>query len=251
MFRDRFLRTAAIALVLYGLLGLCISVATFSVGSTTFTQVAALQTTLETERSALVRSIRTASGTLKDTANATTDFQKSIDGARLSADGASRLANDTSGTFRELSSSVNISIFGLQPLAGIAPQFASGADQLQQLAISLGNTRDALALNRADVQRVGNDLTQLQSELDAVAASLSRPGILGLGTATLMPFQVALYGLCLLVMLQSAFSIVAGIALYRLQRAMGKEPLFPFLGTRKALPPPVDSDSALAVFRRT
>jgi hypothetical protein len=251
MFRDRFVRWSAIALVLYGLLGLCFAAATYNLVSVTLTQVASLQATLETERSALVRSIRTASATLKDTASATNDFQKSIDGARVSADGASRLANDTSGTFRELSSSVNISIFGLQPLAGIAPQFASGADQLQQLAISLGSTRDALALNRADVQRVGNDLSQLQSELDAVATSLSRPGILGLGASTLMPFQIALYGLCLLVALQSAFSIVAGIALFRLQRAMGKEPLFPFLSTRKALPPPVDGENALVVSRRS
>jgi hypothetical protein len=105
-------------------------------------------------------------------------------------------------------------------------------------------------LNRSDVQRVGSDLTQLQGELDAVATSLSRPGILGLGPSTMMPFQVALYGLCLLVVLQSLFSIVAGIALFRLQRAMGSEPLFPFLATRKALPPPVDGESSLAVSRR-
>jgi hypothetical protein len=44
-----------------------------------------------------------------------------------------------------------------------------------------------------------------------------------------VPFQVAIYGMCLLVIVQSAFSIVAGVVLYRLQRALGGEALFPHI----------------------
>src|SRR5262249_55728852 len=97
------------------------------------------------------------------------------------------------------------------------------------LAISLGATRDALTQNGNDVQRVGRDLGQLQTQLDTVATSLEQPGDLGLDAQSLIPFQVAFYGMCLLVILQSAFSIVAGAALYRLQRALGGEPLFPHI----------------------
>jgi hypothetical protein len=128
-------------------------------------------------------------------------------------------------------------------LASVTPQFASSADGLQQLAISLGVTRDALAQNGTDVQRVGADLSLLQAQLDIVAASLSQPGVLGLDTRGMLPFQVAFYGMCLLMFLQSAFSIVAGVVLYRLQRALGTEALFPALG-RRALPEPAaQSDS--------
>jgi hypothetical protein len=233
MFGYRFLRSAAVALGLYGLLGLCIAAAMLVVGSTTFTQVTTLQKTLESERVALVKSIRTVSGTLRDTASATTDFQRSIDNARTSADQASKLANDSAGTFRDLGVSMNtLTIFGLQPLGGMSPQFDRSADQLQQLAISLGTTREALGQNGADVARVGRDLGQLQLELDAVAASLSQPGVLGFDTQGFLPFQVAFYGMCLLVILQSAFSIVAGITLYRLQRALAGEPLFPLARSR-------------------
>lgn len=220
MFRYRFLRSAAVALGLYGVLGLLIAAAMLVVGISTFGQVTSLQQTLESERLALVRSIRTVSGTLRDTAGATSDFQMSIDNARGAADQASKLANDSAGTFRQMGSSAAvISILGFQPLAGIAPQFTSSADQLQQMAISLGATRDALAQNRSDVQRVGADLSDLQVQLDAVAASLSQPGLLGLEPQGLLPFQVAFYGMCLLVILQSAFAIVAGVVLYRLQSA--------------------------------
>src|SRR6266511_820128 len=210
MFGSRGLQLAALALVLYGVLGLIITVALLVVGSSTLNQVATLQTTLERERSALVTSIRTAATTVRDTASATNDFQTSIATARTSADTASKLANDTAGTFRDMSASLNISIFGIQPLAGLTPQFNQGADQLQQLAISLGATREALAVNRSDVQRVASDLSQLQSQLDAVASALDTPGLLGLGSATMLPFQIAFYGMCLLVALQSALSVVAG-----------------------------------------
>jgi hypothetical protein len=53
--------------------------------------------------------------------------------------------------------------------------------------------------------------------------------VLGLDAQSLLPFQVAFYGMCLLVIVQSAFSIVAGVVLYRLQRALGGEALFPHL----------------------
>jgi len=232
MFRYQFLRSAAIALGMYGVLGLFIAAAMLIVGITTFGQVITLQTTLESERVALVQSIRTVSGTLRDTAATTSDFQKSIDNARGAADQASRLTNDSAGTFRGLGTNLGaLTILGFQPLASVGPQFASSADQLQQLAILLGATRDALGQNGTDVQRVGTDLGLLQVQLDRVASSLSQPGVLGLEPQGLLPFQVAFYGMCLLVILQSAFALVAGVMLYRLQRALGTEPLFPHVKT--------------------
>jgi hypothetical protein len=234
----RFLSSAAVALGLYGVLGLLIAAAMLVVGTTTFGQVTTLQKTLESERQALVQSIRTVSGTLKDTAGATTDFQRSIDNARGSADQASKLANDSAGTFRDMGAQLKtLNVFGFQPLAGIAPQFDHSSDQLQQLAISLGATREALAQNGSDVQRVGTDLGQLQVQLDGVAASLSKPGVLGLDTQSMLPFQLAFFGMCLLVVLQSTFAIVLGVVLYRLARALGAQALFPALG-RRALPEP-------------
>jgi hypothetical protein len=199
------------------------------VGISTFGQVAGLQRTLESERLSLVQSIRTVSATLRDTAGATVNFQQSISDARGAADRASKLANDSAGTFRDLGTRVAaVTVLGFQPLAGLSPEFDNMANQLQQLAISMGTTRDALAQNGNDVQRVGGDLNQLQTELEAVAATLSQPGALEMETQSLLPFEIAFYGMCLLVVLQSAFSIMAAVALFRLQRALGTEAaLFP------------------------
>jgi hypothetical protein len=248
MFRYGFLRTAAIALEVYGVLGLLITLALLVVGYSTFSQVGTLQRGLETERAALIQSIRTVSTTLADTASSTTNFEQSIDGARSAADSASGLANTTAGTFRQLARGLDISVFGTQPLASLSPQFDQSADQMQQLAISLGVTRDSLGENGIDVRRVGNDLAQLQRQLDAVAAALEQPGLLG-ASQQLLPLQIAFYGMCLLVFLQSLFSVVAGAALLRLQRALGSEPLLPHLRRRSAATPAELEHEPLAVSR--
>ena len=231
MLGTRFLQTAAAALVIYGVLGLLISAALIAVGFTAFGQVTSLQQGLDAERASLVQSVRTVSRTVADTATSTTNVQKSIDGARSAADTASGLANQTAGTFRQLARQLNVQVFGMQPFVAVAPQFDQSADQLQQLAISLGDTREALRQNATDVRNVGGDLTQLQRQLDAVAGAMEQPGILG-AQQQLLPLQVAFYGMCLLVLLQSIFSVVAGATLFRLQRAMGAQPLLPMLGSR-------------------
>src|SRR5919199_1023163 len=123
MFRFGFLWTAAVALVVYGVLGLFITAALLVVGYSTFSQVSSLQGGLERERASLVQSIRTVSTILADTAASTTNFQRSIDGARSAADSASGLANNTAGTFRQLARGMTISVFGVSPFAGLAPQF--------------------------------------------------------------------------------------------------------------------------------
>jgi hypothetical protein len=238
MFRSRFLRSAAAALAVYGLVGLLTAAVMLFVGATALDRVVRLQRTFDGERLALVQSILTVSGTLRDTAGATTGFQRSIDDARGAADRASGLANDSAGTFRQTGATLDgLSVFGVQPLAGVRPQFDRSADQLQQLAIALGSTRDALGQNGADVQRVGADLTRLQGELDAVARSLGEPGLLGLDGQDLLPFQLAFYGLCVLVILQSALSLVVGVAVFRLSRMLGSAPLFPDARVLEGPPP--------------
>lgn len=248
MFRTRFLGIAALALGIYGLLGLLIGLAMLVVGITTFSSIDTLSKTLEGERASLVHSIRTASVTLGDAGAATANFQTSVQSVRVAADQASGLANDSAGTFRDMGGQMRaINLFGISPLANLAPQFDHSADQLQGLAIALGTTRETLAQNQSDIGKIGGQFGTLRTQLEDVANSLDKPGVLGLDTRGMLPFQVAVYGMCLLVILQSALSIVAGITLSRLARALGNEPLFPHV-TRRSLSAgavePIDASDA-------
>jgi hypothetical protein len=191
------------------------------VGIWTFDQLVSLQATLETQRAAIVQSIRTVSGAVHDTGSATTDVRQSIDRAQGAANQASVLSNNSAGTFRQVGANLtNLTVLGIQPLIGIGPEFDQTADQLQQLAISLGTTRDALGQNSSDVQRVGGDLGQLQTQLDGLSTSLSQPTVLGMGVKGLLPFQIAWFGFCCLVFLHAAMSIAGSMVLFGVSRAM-------------------------------
>lgn len=213
----RFLRLAAAALSAYGILGLLVALGLLLAGGSALNQLLAVDRSLETQRVALVQSIRTAGTTLQDTVGATAGAQQSVQSASGAADQASKLANDSAGTFRELGASLaSLTLLGFQPLVGLGPRFGSTADQLQLLAISLGTTRDALAHNASDVQQVGADLSRLQAQLDAMATALSQTSTFGLDARGVFVLQAALYGLCLLVVVQSALAIVAAVMLFRL-----------------------------------
>jgi hypothetical protein len=246
MFGHRIVRFAAVSLALYGVLGLAVAAALVVVGFWTFDQVRSVQRSVETQRIAVVQSIRTVSSAVQTTAGATTDVKRSIDSARGAADQASMLANDSAGTFRDMGVNLgSLTIFGIQPLTGITPQFDKDADQFQQLAIALGNTREALGQNSSDVQRVGGDLSQVQSQLDALATSLNQPIVFGMGANGLLPFQAAFFGVCALIVIQSAMSIAASVVLFRLQRAMGQQPLF--VAPRLGPPAPAGPERLSAV----
>ncbi len=152
---------------------------------------------------------------LGDSAGATAQFQHTLDGARQSADSAAGLASQTSGTFREMAQAVQVQVFGFEPLGGLAPQFQQSADQLDQLASTLAATRDALQGNATRVQQVGGDLRGVQQQVDNLATTLDRAGVLMAPTEVETPLKVAFYGMCALFALQSLFSLLAGIALLR------------------------------------
>src|SRR5260370_32675829 len=98
MFGYRFLRSVAVALGAYGVLGLFIGAAMLSVGMTTFGQVTTLQATLENERVALVKSIRTVSATLHDTAGGTAAVQPRVDSPRGPGAQVRPVAHETGAT---------------------------------------------------------------------------------------------------------------------------------------------------------
>ena len=120
----RSLRAATVALGLYGVLGLLIAVVMLAVGLSSFNRIAAVSATLERERVALVQALHTASATLGDTATTTANVQQSVATARTAADQGSKLSNDSAGDFRDLANSLGtLNVFGIQPLAGLSPQF--------------------------------------------------------------------------------------------------------------------------------
>lgn len=150
-------------LIVYGILGVALLVA----GAVTGIDAAA-----RIERTATV-----AGGTLDAAARATraaADSFTSVDGsladAQTSADGAADLARDASATLDALSVAMSITIFGSQPLAPLAGEFATSADQAEQLAATLESVSGSMSDTRTDVAQIGVELDLLADQLESLTA---------------------------------------------------------------------------------
>lgn len=238
MQRGFFLRPAALALQVYGIVGLFVAVAMAMVSYATFEQVERLRLSLNAERIALTESLRAVSATTASAVIASANVETSVLTARDAADAAAGLAADSALSFRSLAQSLNFQIFGLQPFTTVTPQLETTAQQLDQLGTQLLTTGDALEQNAADVQRLSRDLALVEQQVNEVAEGFSRATNLLASPAELLPFQVALYGMCALFALQSIFSFVAGLVVQRYYRRVRQRRLAGLAAERAAHGPP-------------
>jgi hypothetical protein len=233
MLRGAFIRVAAFSLVLYGLLGVVIGLAMAYAGHATLSEVERLRSSLERERGSLAETLRTVSRTVSDTVSATSSTERSLVEAHASADAAARLAQDGAANFRMLAYSVQFQILGVQPLVGLAPGFEQTAASMDQLAGTLGATGEALQQNAASVTTVSRDLDRLRQQVAQLASTVERATVV-MPREQMLALQVAYYGMCLLFVMQSLFSLIAGVALYRQQELLAL--LAALVATQRAAP---------------
>ena len=130
------------------------------------------------ERTAVV-----AGGTLSAAARATraaADSFTSIDGsladAQSSADTAANLSRDASATLDSLAAAMGISILGSQPLAPLAVEFSTSADQADQLADTLDSVSGSMSETRTDVAVIGVELDGLSDQLETLEGTTGPAG---------------------------------------------------------------------------
>lgn len=157
-------RGLAWLLVIYGVLGMALVVGGAVIG---------LDLAGRIERTAAV-----ASGTLSAAASATraaadsfASVDASLSDAQASADGGAALARDASGTLDALALAMNVSILGSRPLQPLAGEFATSADQAEQLAATLDSVSGSMSDTRIDVAAIGVELDILGDQLEELQGS--------------------------------------------------------------------------------
>ncbi len=141
-------------------------------------------------------------------ADAFVDVDASLEEAVASADAASALAREASGTLRSLAVAMDITILGTQPLAQLADEFVESADQAEALAGTLDGVGASLGDTRADVARIGPELSALSTELTALGDTPN-------ASSAATPLRLFVVLLLLWLVMQAAGSLAAGIVLLR------------------------------------
>ncbi len=200
--------TLAWGLVAYGLVGLALSIVGFTFGLDAAGQLERLAAATDTTLEAAARSTAAAA-----------DSFESIDASLANAEGsiaqAATLSADAGATLDALSSAMNLSIFGAQPLQPLADEFADAADQAEELAATLGGTSGTVSAVRTDADAIGVELEALATELEVLRDSVP---------VNPVPIRGLFVLLLAYLTLPAVAALVAGSLLLRAQRAAQEGP---------------------------
>jgi hypothetical protein len=199
--RPGWVRPVAVALVIYGAIGLVLTLVLIVVGVAIWPQLQAVSGQLGS-------SLHSTSVTVGSAATAMGGVEASLNQVQQVTDSASKTALQASTDTRQLAQAMNFQVLGTQPLAALLPSFNSTADNLQQVGTSLAGTSQAVAQNSAQAAALQSNLTTTQQELEQLSQAFNS-GLGGVG----LPLLLLVVGTWVMLLLQSALALIAGIAL--------------------------------------
>lgn len=197
-------RALAWALVLYGAAGLALAVTGAAVGLDVAARVERLAADAD-------GTLAAAAGATRAAAESFENVDVSLSDAQESARAASALSRDASGTLRSLALAMELSLLGSQPLLPIADEFATSADQADDLAETLASVSGSLGDTRTDLTVVGTELAALADRLEGLRAADDDDG----GPPPLRLFVMLLL---LWLVLPAIAALVTGLAMLRQPR---------------------------------
>jgi len=154
-------RLLAWSLIGYGLIGIVLVLGGAVMGLDLAGRIERLAVSADGTLAAAARSTDAAAG-------AFTNVDASLAESEASADAAASLARDASGTLASLARSMELSVFGAQPLLPLAGEFSASSEQASALAETLDRVGGSLGDTRTDVARIGGELDGLSAELSAL-----------------------------------------------------------------------------------
>lgn len=204
----RSLRIAGWALLAYGAAGVVLLLAVLAMAGAPLGEAERLFSSLDATLDA-------AGDTARSTSTAMLSVQAGLDEAREGTANAGLLLADAAATSGRLADAMGLSIFGTQPLIGLADDFDAIATQLTSIGDSLTRVGSALETSGSDLAAVRDDVDRLAVEIERVHARAGADAASSWGTLRL----VALALLAWLV-LPALAALAAGGWLLRAERGI-------------------------------
>jgi uncharacterized protein YoxC len=208
--RRRRWQFVGIALIAYGVVGIVVLGAIGSVIGRPLDQAAELSVAIEEQRRAALDSLDQATTTIDQTAVGVRGMEPSLSQAKAATDRASALSLGLSANMFELSRAMGITVFGVQPLIGLATGFDQTGQQLQLLSADVAAIGAALDANRDDVATVAASLDELSDSVEELETSLREGPRLAVSPGTLDGIRLAILALLGWMLVLALGAVVAG-----------------------------------------
>ncbi len=214
--RHARLRLLGVALAAYGAIGLIMFVAVAVAINRPLERAHTLSVTLDQERAALVETMGQARTTLEDMSLGVNGADTSLGDAKVATDRAAGIATSLATSMFSLRDSMSLTIFGAQPLAGLAAGFDNSGQQLATLGTELTTIGVSLNNNRAAVSTTSTDLAKLAVSLGELTTMVRESPDVEISTASLDAVRLAVYAICGWLAVFALGCVIGGLYLVRL-----------------------------------
>jgi uncharacterized protein YoxC len=212
------LRVFGAALAIYGLIGI-VMFAVIALGvARPLERARQLSESVDQERAALVASLGQAETTIRGMSTSVTNMDTSLGDATTAIDQATSIAHQAATSMYGLRDAMSLSILGAQPLIGLAGNFDTTGQNLDQLGTDVAAIGTALDQNRADVTSTSQNLTDLADSVHALAQTVQDGPAVGISSSTLDAIRLTLYAVTAWMTLFAAGCVAAGLYLLNLSR---------------------------------
>lgn len=219
--RRRVLRVVGSVLIAYGLLGVLLFAGVAYAIERPIDEAGRLTVSIEGQRGALLASLEQASVTINDAATGVRGMDASLDQAGQATDRAAQLSVGVATSMYELRNAMGLTVFGVQPLIGLAAGFDESGQQLELLAQDVAAIGIALEANRDDATAVADSLAQLSRSVDELTRAVGDGPALQVSSDALDGMRLAIYGVIGWMLALAIGCIAGGVACWR---AAGSDP---------------------------
>jgi hypothetical protein len=216
--RRRLWRLVGSALVAWGLIGLVLLAVFFNTLAAPISELNSITGSVNDQRTAALDALDAARNTINQTADAVRGMDLSLADAKAATDRSSTIALGVASSMNQLAGQMTLSIFGVQPLIGLASGFSQSGSQLTELSADLTTISTALESNRDDTVAVAGSLDELGTSLDALRKSVANGPQLEQATKALDNVRVGILALLTWLGVLAVGSIAAGLSCWVIAR---------------------------------
>jgi hypothetical protein len=213
--RRRMLRSAGIVLIAYGVLGVLLFAGVAYAVERPIDEAGRLTVSIEGQRGALLTSLDQASTTIEEAAVGVRGMDASLDQAGQATDRAAQLSIGVAASMYELRNAMGLTVFGVQPLIGLAAGFDETGQQLELLAQDVAAIGLALEANRGDAVAVADSLDELSRAVDDLTRAVGEGPALEVSSEALDGMRLAIYGVIGWMLALAVGCIAGGVACWR------------------------------------
>ena len=205
------LQLLGIGLAGYGITGLVLLVLIALAINRPLERAQQLSASVEAQRVALIDALDQAEVTIDQMAAGVGRMDTSLADAKAVTDRAAAIAHGVAASMFRLRDAMALTIFGAQPLIGLAAGFDQSGQQLDLLGVDMRTIGAALEVNRADVVTTATNLTQLAVSVGTLTTAVREGPSVDISTATLDAVRLAVYAIAAWLGVFAVGCVIAGL----------------------------------------